>query len=252
MMKAFKHIVNKRVFKQFPRFFSEETEVKSIEDINYVDLKKYINQAEGNIDNGVFYLKAIPDNNYFGEIPVYICPTYIAGGLKSFEYSALGLTSILAFLSYNKIIFTYSFFFPFYSLMATACLVRLLTIHRSESTITSISLLDESKVKIQFLNGRTLETGLKNIHVSTGFMNNLNSFDDDKIARINKHNAQKNLLSTLIIYLTIDNVRSCPLLIRSHNYTPGKLDKGSLAYINNELFYGVINKRTKKLALKDN
>jgi hypothetical protein len=254
--------LNRNIIKLSQRGFSEadsgdikpspDSGFKSLEEITYVDLKKYINQADTNIENGVLNLKAIPDNNYFGEIPVYICPTYTSHNVRPYELSSLTVPSILAFLSYHKIVFTSSFFFPFYSFIALISFVRLSTIRRSESTIMSISLLDENKVKIQFLNGKSIETGLKNIHISTGFMNNLNNMDDSKIARINKHNPQKNLLSTLLIYLTVENVRTCPLLLRSHNFTPGVLDKASLAYINNDLFYGVINKRTKKLALKDN
>jgi hypothetical protein len=265
---------NRRIIKIFPRYFSneegkkdespttdttssQEQEVKkettkSLEDITYVDFKNLFNTADQNIDNGVYYLKAIPDNNYFGEIPVYICPTYLFHSVRPVELSGLAVTSALAYLSYYKIIFTYSIFFPFYSFLALLSLSRIINIRKSDNMIMSISLLDESKVRIQFLNGKEIETNLKNVHVSTGFMTNLNSFDDAKIARINKHNAQKNLLSTLVIYLTIDNVRTCPLLLRAHNFTPGKLDKAALAFINSELFYGVINKRTKKLSLKEN
>jgi hypothetical protein len=250
-----RHVNRKHFLSAIVKHFADQPEVESfkpLEDITYVDLKKYLNQVETNIDNGIFFLKTIPDNNYFGEIPVYICPTYTSNNLRPLELSSLAITSGLAYLSYYKIIFTYSFFFPFYSLVALVSLVRLLTLRRSESTIMSISLLDENRVKIQFLSGKVAETSLKNIHISSGFVNNLNTMDDSRIARINKHNPQKNLLSTLLLSLTVDNLRTCPLLLRSHNFTPGKLDKASLAYINNDLFYGVINKRTKKLALKEN
>jgi hypothetical protein len=202
------------------------------------------------LKNGVLNLKAIPDNNYFGEIPVYICATYTSHNVRPYELGPLTVLSILAFLYYNNL--SSSFFFPFYSFIAFILFTRLSTIHRSEITVMSICLLDANKVKIQFLNRKSIETGLKNIHISTGFLKNLNNMDDSKIARINKHNPQKNLLSTLLIYLTVENVRTCPLLLRSHNFTPGVLDKASLASINNDLLYGIINKRTEKLVLKDN
>jgi hypothetical protein len=222
-----------------------------VEELTYIGLRNNYNAAEKNIEGGTYYLKSIPDNNYFGEIPVYICPAYTIHNVRAMEFSSFIIPSVFAYLSYYKIIFTSSFFFPFYSFLAFATLARISLMKRSDWTILSISLIDESKVRVQFLNGQSHETSLKNMNISTGFINNLNSMDDSKLSKLGKNSPQNNLLTTLIIYLTIDHIRTCPLLLRSSNFMPGKLDIAALAYINPELFYGIINKKTKQLALKE-
>jgi hypothetical protein len=74
----------------------QKTEEKRLEDYTYYDLKEFFNKSETNIENGTFFINNIPDNNYFGEIPIYIAPQSIYNNLRSGELSAF------LFSEYNR------------------------------------------------------------------------------------------------------------------------------------------------------
>src|SRR5690606_10695564 len=97
---------------------TQAEQMRGLETFNYLDMKRLITQAEANIDSGVFFIKQIPDNNYFGEIPLYICPAYIFNSLKTMEISGLPLTLGLTYLSYLDIILSKTYLFPFYSFVS--------------------------------------------------------------------------------------------------------------------------------------
>jgi hypothetical protein len=245
----------KKVFKV--KTFCEKQKIpiqeKRLEEFTYHDLKDLIFKTDSCIENGTYFIDSIPDNNYFSEVPIYIAPQGCFNNDRSCEPSSILFTSTLTSLAWFKVIFTHWFFFPFFGLMTLMSASRFSNANKMHlKYILRISLIDENKVRIIYYNGTTEEVSLKNINISSTFQTQINKLEEKKKSKQASAAADTNNLNkNMNILITIDTFKNCTLVLRNSDMSPGKLKADNLAYIDNKLLFGIINKKTKRLSLNE-
>ncbi len=224
---------------------------KRLEEYTYADLRDLLNKEEANIQNGILLIDKIPDNNYFGEIPIYIAPQGVFNNVRTCEFSAVIFSSFLTSTAYFKLFFSHWFFLPFYSIITIMTTLRFINARKMYNKyILRISLIDENKVRILYYNGVNEEVSVKNICISSDFLSHLSVFEGKKTkqkAAADSNNLNKNMN----IAITIDTFKTCILVLRNSDMTPGKLKADNMAYIDNKILFGILNKKTKKLSLRE-
>jgi hypothetical protein len=230
------------------------TQEKGIQDYTPLDLKNFFNQAETNIQNGIYSINSIPNDNYFGKVPLYIVPQTSIKNMKISGLGSIALSSTLTYLAYSQFIFTNWAFLPFFGFLTIMSAARYYASRNGlDRFITSICLLDESKVRINLLSGKTLDTNLKNIHITSKFNDQLNSLNDSKgkAKRDAAGTENKNVNRILMIPINIDTI-TYTIMLKNVRMGKQRLTEDDLAFIDTKLLFGILNKKTKKLSLKEN
>ncbi len=137
--------------------------------LTFKKIHSYIKHTNELIVNKKLMVKNLPDPNFFNGALIYTSmDTRNYSIVAAPEKSGLALMTGLSFLSYCKIVFQSPFWLYFYGFLTSAFYLRyFLRPIVSIKHIYHISLMNENKVRISYLNGKRNETvNIKDISFS--------------------------------------------------------------------------------------
>lgn len=233
-----------------------------VENISLNELKKMIDEIDINIENNVYYTKNLPDPNYFGDALIYMAPPTLLSDARRGNIEITGIITMtgITILNYFGLLFPSNYLFPLFALWS---LVAYLKFYRSffypHSIVYQIRLSNEHELKIVYTNGQEEKVDIKNINVSMMQLEAMGRFipqnrppPPKKVERldsnVNKPQYLERPAAQLSIPIRINGITNSLIYLRTYGIGPRG---GSSGFAELELLLGILNKKTKRLAIDD-
>lgn len=219
-----------------------------VQEFDRSKLKQLITSTEENIFNYSLNVNALPDNNHFGEVALFISPPNTLNKDQGLEYSGVLFTTGLTALNYFGLIFPYSYVFPYLCLLSLNCIINLLRRRNLyKDNIYQISLINEHEVRVTFITGESIVVDIKNIYISSQYLDRINAFETVG----NQSNSNINQMYGFLIPIVINSSRQCRFELRSNAFGTNGQAANQLSLTNLPLLFGILNRKTRKLAIVD-
>lgn len=191
------------------------------------NLKSYIEKIDTSINEHIFAVKSLPDPNFFGEALLYYSPPGLMSRTAlNYEYSGVSFMTLMTFLSFNKILFEHSYFFPYFAFLTSISYLRAYaTIAFGMPIVYQITLINEHQVRIVYLSGESEVVEIKNISLS-------------------RYPPEDFRGTGLTIQIKLGPKKTA-IIVLKNNFPFDKFN----AYAELELLLGILNKKTKKLSV---
>lgn len=211
--------------------------------------KEYLTITESEIQNYIFTIPNLPDENNFGEVLIYTAPHSVLISERTPEITGALFLSGITTLNYFGLIFPYAYVFPYLSLITFYTIYRYFKkSYITKNFIQSISIINEQEIRITFITGEEIITDIKNIHFVSSFVDQIISSPSLAKAKniepsqfgfaipvtINSNNIYRNAVITIK-----------KGTLRGDSKAPGS--NWSLTNLN--LLIGILNRKTRKLAI---